>query len=146
MTFLISQSKVATYLTGEVDKSIRSWCQIFSAQDLTTRNYWNRLIFYSHSKKIKRWTFFGTQCRFNWQQTSLRSASYGGCKCDTVRICCCGLVPPLLPGYRRDCPPLVVVVVVVVVHSESKKQDTKLLPITSPNVNRFPKFFHWQTH
>jgi len=26
-----------------------------------------------------------------------------------------------------------------------KKQDTKLLPITSPNVNRFSKFFHWQT-
>jgi len=30
--------------------------------------------------------------------------------------------------------------------SEQKKQDTKLLPITSPNVNRFSKFFHWQTH
>ena len=27
-----------------------------------------------------------------------------------------------------------------------KKQDTKLLPITSPNVNRFSKFFHWQSH
>ena len=27
-----------------------------------------------------------------------------------------------------------------------KKQDAKLLPITSPNVNRFSKFFHWQTH
>ena len=27
-----------------------------------------------------------------------------------------------------------------------KKQDTKLLPITSPNVNRFSKFFYWQTH
>ena len=27
-----------------------------------------------------------------------------------------------------------------------KKQDTKLLPITSPNVDRFSKFFHWQTH
>jgi len=27
-----------------------------------------------------------------------------------------------------------------------KKQDTKLLPITSPDVNRFSKFFHWQTH
>ena len=23
-----------------------------------------------------------------------------------------------------------------------KKQDTKLLPVTSPNVNRFSKFFH----
>ena len=23
-----------------------------------------------------------------------------------------------------------------------KKQDTKLLPITTPNVNRFSKFFH----
>jgi len=30
--------------------------------------------------------------------------------------------------------------------SQKKKQDTKLLPITSPNVNRFSKFFHWQTH
>ena len=27
-----------------------------------------------------------------------------------------------------------------------KKQDTKLLPITFPKVNRFSKFFHWQTH
>ena len=27
-----------------------------------------------------------------------------------------------------------------------KKQDTKLLPITSQNVNRFSKFFYWQTH
>ena len=26
-------------------------------------------------------------------------------------------------------------------HCVSKKQDTKLLPITSPNVNRFSKFF-----
>jgi len=24
-----------------------------------------------------------------------------------------------------------------------KKQDTKLLPITSPNVNLFSQFFHW---
>ena len=31
------------------------------------------------------------------------------------------------------------------IHCVSKKQDTKLLPITSPNVNRFSKFFHWQT-
>ena len=27
-----------------------------------------------------------------------------------------------------------------------KKQDTKLLPITAPNVNRFSQFFHWHTH
>ena len=27
------------------------------------------------------------------------------------------------------------------IHCESKKQDTKLLPITSPNINRFSKFF-----
>jgi len=26
-----------------------------------------------------------------------------------------------------------------------KKQDTKLLPVTFPNVNRFSNFFHWQT-
>jgi len=26
------------------------------------------------------------------------------------------------------------------------KQDTKLLPKTSPNVNRFSKFFRWQSH
>jgi len=32
------------------------------------------------------------------------------------------------------------------IHPESeKKQDTKLLPITSPNVNRFSIFFHCQT-
>jgi len=27
-------------------------------------------------------------------------------------------------------------------HRESKKQDTELLPITSPNIGRFSKFFH----
>jgi len=26
-----------------------------------------------------------------------------------------------------------------------KKQDTKLLPMTSPNVNRFPNFFNLRT-
>jgi len=31
----------------------------------------------------------------------------------------------------------------VKLHRESKKQDTKLLPITSPNVNRFSKFFRF---
>ena len=36
--------------------------------------------------------------------------------------------------------------IVLYIHCVSKKQDTKLLPITSPNVNRFSKFFHWQTH
>ena len=29
-----------------------------------------------------------------------------------------------------------------ILHRESKKQDTKLLPITSPNINRFSKFYH----
>jgi len=28
-------------------------------------------------------------------------------------------------------------------HRESKKQDTKLLPITSPNINQFSTFFHF---
>jgi len=28
------------------------------------------------------------------------------------------------------------------IHRESKKQDTKLLPITLPNIGRFSKFFH----
>ena len=28
------------------------------------------------------------------------------------------------------------------IHCESKKQDTKLLPITLPNIGRFTKFFH----
>jgi len=27
-------------------------------------------------------------------------------------------------------------------HCESKKQDTQVLPITSPNIDRFSKFFH----
>jgi len=33
-------------------------------------------------------------------------------------------------------------VLAIELHRESKKQDTKLLPITSPNVNRFSKLFH----
>jgi len=32
------------------------------------------------------------------------------------------------------------------IHRKSKKQDTKLLSITSPNVNRFSLIFRWQTH
>ena len=31
------------------------------------------------------------------------------------------------------------------VHCESKKQHTKLLSTTSPNINRFSYFFHWWT-
>jgi len=31
-------------------------------------------------------------------------------------------------------------------HRESKSQDTKLLPVTSPNVSLFSNFFRWQTH
>jgi len=31
-----------------------------------------------------------------------------------------------------------------VVHCESKKQGTTILSITSPNVDRFSNFFHWQ--
>jgi len=31
------------------------------------------------------------------------------------------------------------------IYTVSQKQDTELLPITSPNVNQFSKFFHWQT-
>ena len=32
--------------------------------------------------------------------------------------------------------------VCVYIHCESKKQHTKLLPITSPNINRFSNFLH----
>ena len=31
-------------------------------------------------------------------------------------------------------------------HCESKKQGTTILSITSPNVDRFSNFFHWQIH
>jgi len=31
------------------------------------------------------------------------------------------------------------------IHRESKKQDTKLLAITSPIIIRFSKFYHYQT-
>ena len=50
----------------------------------------------------------------------------------TVQICQCHLIALLFLSAR--CTLCL------------KKQDTKLLPITSPNVNRFSKFFHWQTH
>ena len=33
-----------------------------------------------------------------------------------------------------------------ILHRESKKQDNKLLPITSPNMNRFSKSLRYQTH
>jgi len=36
-------------------------------------------------------------------------------------------------------------IIIVLIHRESKKQDTKLLPTTSPNVNQFSKFFYRQT-
>jgi len=32
------------------------------------------------------------------------------------------------------------------IHCESKKQGTTILSITSPNVDRFSNFFHWQIH
>jgi len=38
------------------------------------------------------------------------------------------------------------VAAMTLLHRESKKQDTKLLPITSLNINRFSKFFQSQTH
>jgi len=31
-----------------------------------------------------------------------------------------------------------------IIHRESKKQDTKLLAITSPTIIRFSKFFHYR--
>jgi len=31
-------------------------------------------------------------------------------------------------------------------HRESKKQDTKLLSMSLPNIDRFSKFFQWYTH
>jgi len=49
--------------------------------------------------------------------------------------------PPL-----RSCGGTTCIRLSIDIHCVSKKQDTKLLPITSPNVNRFSKFFHWQTH
>jgi len=45
------------HLTGEVDKSVRYLCQFF--QDLTTKNYKNRLISDEAIQKIKRWTLGG---------------------------------------------------------------------------------------
>jgi len=35
-----------------------------------------------------------------------------------------------------------IIIPFVVIHCESKEQDTKLLPITLPNINRFSEFFH----
>jgi len=42
---------------------------------------------------------------------------------------------------RADCWKRVIAIYTV----SQKKQDSKLLPITSPNVNRFSKFFHCPT-
>ena len=47
----------------------------------------------------------------------------------------CRLLPQWNPDWFLPFLPLYTV--------SQKKQDTKLLPITSPNVNRFSKFFHW---
>jgi len=48
-------------------------------------------------------------------------------------------------NYYAQSPPLLFILQRIYTVSQ-KKQDTKLLPITSANVNRFSKFFHWQTH
>jgi len=44
------------HLTGEVDRSVRSSCQIFSW--LTYENYSNRSTFERFIQKIKKWVFF----------------------------------------------------------------------------------------
>ena len=77
----------------------------------------------------------------------------------STRTCCAGLwadapctclspvpTPPLPPGKRTPhhrINQLKTHLSVPALHCVSKKQDTKLLSITSPNVNRFSKFFHW---
>jgi len=47
-------------LTGEVNKSVRFSCQIFSVFNVP-KIIKNRLIFDRVIQKTKRWTFFGTQ-------------------------------------------------------------------------------------
>ena len=50
--------------------------------------------------------------------------------------------PPLQPRLWSVLDPSYI----AYIYTESKKQDTKLLPITAPNVNRFSQFFRWHTH
>ena len=69
-------------------------------------------------------------------QYSMQIRLYARCNC-RVSVClsvcpsftwrCCGSMLSARPAGD--------------IHRESKKQDTKLMPITSPNVNRFSKFF-----
>ena len=49
------------HLSGEVNKSVICSYQIFSGFNVPNI-YLNRLIFDRVIQKIKRWTFFGTQC------------------------------------------------------------------------------------
>jgi len=51
------------HLTGEVDKSVRFSCQILSGFNVA-KNYYKLVNFWSSYSKIKRWTFFGTECTF----------------------------------------------------------------------------------
>ena len=53
------------------------------------------------------------------------------------------------PSFCKNClnnPPLLSTATESNIHCESKKQDSELLPITSPSVDRFSIFRHWQTH
>jgi len=61
----------------------------------------------------------------------------------TSSICCTQPPPAASSSGQHPHTRLHVNVINTTVHwCESKKQETKLLPITSPNINRFSKFFH----
>ena len=49
------------HLTGDVDKSVRFLCQIFSGFNMPTITKLSKFLT-ELFKKNKRWAFFGTQC------------------------------------------------------------------------------------
>jgi len=56
-------------------------------------------------------------------------------RCPSVCVCVCARAVAFVDRFAVDFYAV-----------SRKKQDTKLLPVTFAYVNRFSKFFHWQTH
>ena len=142
-------------------------CRDFAARKSRNLLRLERLFLFKHSSEIKKefyeWTLINLQILmkveiecYEFASRILTSLNKKGQV--NLRTLCCWRVDSL--GYRRigirpadwysfadtvDSRTNFALQSRSVIHRESKKQDNKLSPITSPNVNRFWQFFYWQT-
>ena len=100
---------------------------------------------YIHTEqKIKdHRTAYGDHMR--WQSCHWQAEMFA----DESRFCLCFTARALIARYMLSSRVCIICLYLsyagLQLHCESKKQNTKLLAITSPNINRFSKLFHYQT-